>query len=158
MVREVRAFYTGVVLGKMRMINGKSKIAAGVALLAASLGFFLTQMPSAKDIEEREDKPRAPAPAPAAAPVPSAIPVVGPKPAPPGPVAAPAQLAGTAESLESLAKPARVDWALVCAAESGLLCYQVPETRLPRCLARYESRLLKACRSALRAHGYLDEE
>jgi hypothetical protein len=142
------------------------KIGGGVLLLCVSIGLFIKRMPSTKYAEVHADKPRvrpvpaaqaetaAQARAPRATPAPSqpAPKTAAPQPLTPGPgvlTAASLPAAGSAE-----AEPEKVDLVESCKAEIGVLCYEVPEERLPGCLGRYADVLMKGCKTAMESLGF----
>jgi hypothetical protein len=137
------------------------KLAGGIVLCVASVAFLLHRLPHFGYVEVHADKGRpvkavaavAAVPAPAkAAPAPAAV------PAPAKPIAAAVKLppaakpvqAMTAQALPSEPQTPVADWLDVCDGEIGLLCYDVPTSKLRRCLRPYLEALRRDCRKALR--------
>jgi len=126
------------------------KTLGGAAVLVVGVGLFIHSVPKKKYVDVIPDKPL-----PAAA-KPAAAAPVAPKPKAPAPasqvaagkpVQAQGQAAAAGDAVLS-ADPVE-DWRDTCSAEIGILCNNVPERHLPRCLHQYDQALRGACFKAL---------
>jgi hypothetical protein len=137
---------------KKGALKDRLKIAGGVLLVCVAIVVFYKRMPSTKYAEVHADKPRARPAVEAPAPTPVAV-RAAPKAAAPQPpkIAPSAPEAAPPPPAEPTATQPVVRLTDACAAEAGILCYEVPEEQLPRCLGRYDDVLMKDCRSALEA-------
>lgn len=141
------------------------KIAAGLVFICGAIGLLIHRMPRMTYVQAHADKPRPTAPVEAAQTAGIARPALPKVVARKAPAQAPAKnraLAQASSAQEpgaavaaSESDPA-VDWMDSCSAEIGLLCYNVPERKLKRCLGAYEDALRKVCREALEPQSSSD--
>lgn len=130
------------------------KTMGGVAVLVAGVGMFIHSVPKKRYADMIPDKPlpsaAKPVVAAAAKPKP-AVPaaakaVAGAKPAQ---SRAQATVASAPSGDAPLSADPVEDWRDTCSAEIGILCNNVPERHLPRCLHQYDDALRKDCAKAL---------
>jgi hypothetical protein len=142
------------------------KFIGGIVFFCVSIGVFIARIPHHPYVAANEDKVRPAAQADAADSDSSThksraskqtklVPVAPntPKPAGPTTAAISEALSHAQWAATPIAEESEVDLSEVCASESGLLCHDVPEKRLARCLSKYGDVLLGGCRKALEAKG-----
>lgn len=142
------------------------KLAGGFVLLCGSVGLLIARFPHREYVAVHADAPRAVKPkAPPAAP-PAAPAAATPAPAkapevsstglhsPPQTAAAAAQPSAEGVSPDAPPVEEAVDpdaWQDDCLPEIGLLCHDVPDGKVLRCLEGYGDGVLRPCRRALNA-------
>lgn len=129
------------------------KTMGAVLFFAASVGTMVHRMPKRKYVEAIPDRPLPAAAKPAPVAAKPVLVAAAPKPKAPVDAGKPGQgqsqvaAASPGEALLS-ADPVE-DWRDTCSAEIGILCNNVAEGRLPRCLHQYDDALRKGCLKAL---------